>query len=105
MTPVPTAARPAAGGLQPERGGRWRVLGASAGLFGGEGLAAFLHPALGEVLAAADAIVPLAVALILLTAILRGSDRTCERVFRLLRWIDGRPEPTAPRAGGRDQPT
>ena len=72
------------------------MLGTGAGVLGGEGLATYLHPALGEALAVADFIVPLAVALILLTAILLGSNQTCDRVFRLLRWIDGLPEPPAP---------
>ena len=75
---------------------RGRLLGAGAGALGGEGLAAHLHPALGEALAAADVIVPLAIALILLTAILYGSSQTCERVFRLLRCITNRPEPPSP---------
>jgi len=52
----------------------------------------------GAVLAAADVIVPMIVALVLLTAILRGSTETCERVFRLLRWITNRAEPPAPAA-------
>jgi hypothetical protein len=72
------------------------VLGAGAGVLGGEGLAAYLHPALGEALAAADVIVPLAIALVLLIAILQGSSQTCERAFRLLRWIANRAEPPAP---------
>lgn len=92
--PAPTSARlPAAR----------RYLSAGAGVLGGEGLAAYLHPALGEALAAADVIVPLATALVLLTAILRGSTQTCERVFRLLRWIANRPEPPAPERPGSDQ--
>lgn len=73
-----------------------RYLSAGAGVLGSEGLAAYLHPALGEALAAADIIVPLATALVLLTAILCGSTQTCERVFRLLRCITNRPEPPAP---------
>ena len=73
-----------------------RVLCAGAGVLGGEGLAAYLHPALGEALAAADVIVPLAIALVLLIAILQGSSQTCERAFRLLRWIANRAEPPAP---------
>ena len=75
---------------------RRRVLGVSAGVLGGQGLAAYLHPAFGEALAAADVVVPLGIALVLLTAILRGSSQTCDRVFRLLRWIADRPEPPAP---------
>ena len=38
----------------------------------------------------------MAFALVLLTAILRGSDEICECLFRVLRWIAGRPEPPAP---------
>lgn len=75
----------------------WRALGTGAGVLGGEGLTAYLHPALGEGLAATDIVVPLVLAAVLLTAILRGSRETCERVFRLLRWIANRPEPPGPR--------
>jgi hypothetical protein len=77
---------------------RLRMVGASAGLLGGEGLAAYAHPALGEILAAADVILPLLAAMAVLAAILVGSERTCSRAFRLLRWLDGRPEPPAPPA-------
>ncbi len=80
-----------------------RYLGTEAGVLGGEGLAAYLHSALGEALAAADVIVPLATALVLRAAILRGSTQTCERVFRLLRWVANRPEPPAPERPGSDQ--
>ena len=76
----------------------WRAIGASAGILGGETLASYLRPGLGEALAAADSIIPLAIVLILLTVILRGSDQTVERVFRLLRWAANRPEPPAPNA-------
>jgi hypothetical protein len=78
----------------PRPGGR--ALGAGAGALGAEAAAGYLHPVLGVILAAADAGIPLAVALTLLTAILRGSDQTCERVFRLLRWLSARPEPPPP---------
>jgi predicted lipid-binding transport protein (Tim44 family) len=80
-------ARPSAAG---------RALGAGVGVLGGEGLTAYLHPALGEALAVANVMVPLAIALVLVIAIVCGSNRTCERVFRLLRWIANRPEPPAP---------
>jgi len=86
------AAVPSAG--RPPRA--WRVAGAGAGVLGGEGVAGYLHPALGEALAVADVVVPLAIALVLLIAILCGSDQTCERVFRLLRWTANRPEPPGP---------
>ena len=96
MTPVSASDRCAARTLTAGPRSRRRLLGAGAGVLGGEGLAACLHPVLGEALAAADIVVPLAIALVLLAAILRGNSETCERVFRLLRWIDGQPEPAAP---------
>jgi hypothetical protein len=74
----------------------WRAAGAGAGFIGTEGIAGYLHPALGAVLAAADVIAPVTIALILLAAILSGSKETVERVFRLLRWLANRPEPPAP---------
>jgi hypothetical protein len=76
----------------------WRALVVGAGILGGESAAVFARPALGEVLVAVDVIGPLVIALILLAAILRGSDRTVERAFRLLRWAVNRPEPAAPPA-------
>jgi hypothetical protein len=79
----------------------WRALSTGAGVLSSEGLTAYLHPALGEALAVADIVIPLILAIILLTAILRGSSQTCERVFRLLRWIANRPEPPAPEEADR----
>jgi hypothetical protein len=73
----------------------WK-LGAGVGTLGAEGAVGYLYAPLGAALAAADVIVPLAVGLILLVAILRGSNETYERVFRLLRWVTNRPEPPAP---------
>jgi hypothetical protein len=55
-----------------------------------------MHPAIGIALAIADISVPFAVGVVVLVVILRGSDETCERVFRLLRWIANRPEPSPP---------
>jgi hypothetical protein len=78
--------------------GGLRRLWAGAGALGVEGAAGWLHPAVGTGLAVADIAVPVTVALVLLTAILRGSEQTCERAFRLLRWITGQPEPPAPTA-------
>jgi hypothetical protein len=75
----------------------WRALGTGAGVLGSEGLTAYLHPALGEGLAVVDIVVPLILAIVLLVAILHGSRETCERAFRLLRWIANRPEPPKPR--------
>ncbi len=68
----------------------------AAGSLAAEGAAGYWRPPLGAALAAADVVVPAVIALILLTAILRGSTETCERAFRLLRWIAGRAEPPAP---------
>ena len=74
----------------------WRVVGAGVGLAGIEGCGSYLHPALGEVLLIADVVTPVVIVFILLSAILLGSDKTVERVFRLLRWVANRPEPAAP---------
>lgn len=73
---------------------------AAVGSLAAEAAAGYWHPALGAALAAADIVVPAVIALILLAAILRGSAETCERAFRLLRWIAGRAEPPAPPVSG-----
>ena len=67
-----------------------------AGALAAEGAAGWLHPVLGEILVAADVLLPAAWASVLLAAILFGSDRASEKAFRLLRCITGRPEPPAP---------
>lgn len=76
--------------------GAWWRLGAGAATLGAEGTAGYMYPALGAALAIIDIAIPLAVGIVLLTAILFGSNETCERVFRLLRWIANRPEPPSP---------
>jgi hypothetical protein len=58
---TPDAGQPAAAPARPAAARR--LLGAGTGVLGGDGLAAYLHPALGQALAAADVIVPLAIAL------------------------------------------
>jgi hypothetical protein len=73
----------------------WK-LGAGASALGAEGTVVYLNHVLGVALVVIDVLIPVAVALILLAAILRGSKETCERVFRLLRWIANRPEPPEP---------
>ena len=75
--------------------GRWK-LAAAVGTLGADATVAYVSPSLGAALAAADVIVPLAIAMVLLVAVLSGSTETCERVFRLLRWIANRPEPRPP---------
>jgi hypothetical protein len=67
-----------------------------AGTLGTQAAAGYWHPELGMALAAAALIVPAAIVLILLAAILVGSTETCERAFRLLRWAVGRAEPPTP---------
>jgi hypothetical protein len=74
----------------------WKLGLGSVGILG----AGYLYRPLGAALAAV-VIVPLAIALVLLGAIMRGSDQTCERIFRLLRWITNRPEPPPPRQPSR----
>jgi hypothetical protein len=51
---------------------------------------------LGATLAAADVIISAVIALALPAAILRRGTQTCERAFRLLRWIKDSPEPPTP---------
>jgi hypothetical protein len=53
-------------------------------------------------LAVADIIALLALGLTVLAVVLRGSDKTYERLFRLLRWIANRPEPPAPPGNAAD---
>ena len=57
------------------------MTGASSSVLVSEGIAGVLHPAVGEVLAAADVVASLSIVLALIIAILRGSAETCERFF------------------------
>jgi hypothetical protein len=47
-------------------------------------------------LAIIELVVPAVFAMVVLIAVLFGDDRTCERTFRLLRWIAHQPEPPGP---------
>jgi hypothetical protein len=67
---------------------------AGAGLGADAGLAIFSRE-LGAILVLTEVAVFAVIALTILTAVLRGSDNTCERAFRLLRWLANRPEPPA----------
>ena len=78
------------------RASGWVKLGTGLTVIGAEITESVLHPEVAEGLAIADVAIPLIVGLILLILIVRGSPETVERVFRLLRWITNRPEPTAP---------
>ena len=79
---------------------RISLRGAVTAFLGAESAAGYMHPALGEALAVADVIMPAIVLLVLLTAILRGSAETCDRVFRLLRWIVNCPSHLLPPTEG-----
>jgi hypothetical protein len=72
-----------------------RILGLGALGLGAEAAAACPHPALGEALVTIQILAAVVIAIVFATA-LRGSDVTTERLFRLLRWIAGRPEPPPP---------
>lgn len=75
----------------------WRSLGlAGAGLGADAGLAISSRD-LGAVLALTEVTVLAVIALTILIAVLCGSDNTCERAFRLLRWLANRPEPPGAR--------
>jgi hypothetical protein len=74
----------------------WAKLGAGLAIVVAEVLEGAMHPALAETLAIADLAIPVACMLVVFVVITRGSEQTCERVFRLLRWITNRSEPAAP---------
>jgi hypothetical protein len=52
-----------------------------------------LHPEVTEILVIADLAIPVITFVVLLIIIARSKEQTCERIFRLLRWIVNRPEP------------
>jgi hypothetical protein len=76
----------------------WVKLGTGLAVIGAEITESVLHPVAAEGLAIADAAIPLIVGLILFTTIVLGTTETVDRIFRLLRWVTNRPEPTAPPA-------
>jgi hypothetical protein len=73
-----------------------KIAGPGLAVIGTEITVGVLHPKAAESIAIADAAVPVIAALVLFTVIVRGSEQTVSRVFRLLRWVCNRPEPTAP---------
>lgn len=74
----------------PPRSARSTVTGVTA--VGIPAVSEVLHPVLGEIVI----IVELVLALTIIVMVLFGSSDARERAFRLLRWIDNRPEPPAP---------
>jgi hypothetical protein len=53
----------------------------------------YLSRDLGAILALTEGATATLIVLILVLTVLYGSDSTCERAFRLLRWVVNRPEP------------
>ena len=83
------------------RAAGWAKLGTGLVILASEVAEGALHPALADALAIADLAIPVACMLVVFVVITRGSQQTCERVFRFLRWMTNRPEPPAP---GSPQP-
>lgn len=78
------------------RAAGWAKLGTGLVVLAGEVAEGAFHPALADALAIADVAIPVAFTLIVFAAITLGSEETCNRVFRFLRWMTNRPEPPAP---------
>jgi len=85
--PDATGTRP-----QHETGRVIRVIGLGAGTASAPFAAATLVPVLGAALLAAE----LAFVLMVFGIAVYGTQERADRVFRLLRWLSGRPEPPAP---------
>jgi hypothetical protein len=77
----------------------WAKLGIALAVVAAEITESVLHPWLAEVLAITDMIIPVLAALVVFTVVVRGSPRTVDRVFRLLRWAFNRPEPASSTGG------
>jgi hypothetical protein len=77
----------------------WAKLGIALAVVAAEITDSILHPWLAEVLAITDVIIPVMAALVVFTVVVRGSPRTVDRVFRLLRWAFNRPEPASSTGG------
>lgn len=73
----------------------WLALGTVATLIA-ERILEYHHPLLEVVVTVCDVGFPIVLGLLLVTAILFGSEATKERAFRLLRWIRDKPEPPGP---------
>lgn len=71
----------------------WGRIGAGVGAAGAPGLALWVHPLLGVILAVIEITVPVMLAIAVAGVAVFGSEQASERVFRLLRWIANRPEP------------
>jgi len=76
--------------------------GIGLGILSAEATFAWFHPAGAVAVALTCVGGTLLVVLIVITAITLGNSQTCERVFRLLRWLANQPEP--PRTGTAERP-
>ncbi len=77
---------------QPPETRAWGSAALGVGI-GADASLTFLGRDLGAIIALTEIAVPAIIALAVLVAVLRGSENTCERAFRLLRWLANRPEP------------
>ena len=71
-----------------------RILAAGVTGLGADASMMQINRDLGAILILTEFAVLSVIAMILLLAILRGSDATCERAFRLLRWARNQSEPS-----------
>ena len=84
---------------QQETGRVIRAIGLGAGPVAAPFAAVALQPVLGAALLAAE----LVTVLVVFTIVVYGSQEHANRVFRLLRWLRGRPEPPAPTSLNEDK--
>lgn len=73
----------------------WAKLCAGLAIAAIELVSDYLHPEISGILVIADVTIPVIMIAALLTIVARSKEQTCERIFRLLRWMVNRPEPPA----------
>lgn len=76
----------------------WAKLCAGLVITAFEFVSDYLHPEITEILVIASVAIPVIMMAALLVIIARSDEQTCERVFRLLRWMVNRPEPPSTQA-------
>jgi hypothetical protein len=79
-----------------------RRRGIGLGILSADATIAWLHPADAVAVALTGVGGTLLVVLIVMMPIILGNRQTCDRVFRLLRWLVNRPEP--PRTATTERP-
>jgi hypothetical protein len=70
------------------------ALTACLSVFAGEGALSYMYRALCMAFGILDIVVPL----LIMGLIILGNQDTCDRIFRLLRWMANRPEPPSPKS-------